>query len=126
MNCIIKLDPSAKATRNAVLREHLAEAVADPGMHQDFQCLLDKEPAMVLFEARDRVLCWYGPSQAIATRCKVAAEASVQQPTTEHNEFAAASKEMTRQMTELITLTKAQHTRKPKKDNSNIRCFRCD
>ena len=126
MDRIIKLDPSAKATRNAVLRERLAEAVTDTSMQQEFRRLLDEEPAMDFFEARDRVLRWRGPSQAKTTPRKVAAEASVQQLSTERDELAAAMKEMTRQMTELITLTKAQQTRRARRDNSNIRCFKCD
>ena len=72
------------------------------------------------------MLRWRGPSQAKTTPRRVAAEASVQQLTTERDELAAAMKEMTRQMTELITLTKAQQTRRARRDNSNVRCFKCD
>ena len=134
MDKILKLEPTATASRNTMLRERLAEAVTDPSTQQEFRRLLDEDPALDFFEARDRVLRWKGTGKS--TSCRAPSEASVQEVASERSEtddLTRAVLEMSKQVAELITVTRSQESqassssrRRPGFNAQGERvCFRC-
>ena len=86
-----------------MLRERLAETVTDPSTQQEFRHLLDEDPNLDFFEARDRVLRWKGAGKSTARRAP--SEASVQEVASERSEkddLTRAVLEMSKQVAVLM------------------------
>ena len=104
MRDIIKLDESANATKNTVLRERLADAVLDETVQHELRRLLDEDEELDFFEARDRVLRWRGDVKAP----KKAKEAVIQEKTAEDSPILMAIKGLTDQVSKLVQAQKGQ------------------
>ena len=124
MGEIIKLDPSAEATKNIVLRERLADAVSDETIQHELRRLLDEDKDLDFFEARDRVLRWRGEVKVRKVR-----EAVVQEKAAEAeagSTILQAIQGLTEQVSKLVEAQRSQPARSSGRDKAGNRvCFAC-
>jgi hypothetical protein len=125
------LDSSLSVDQDKLLKQRLAEAVIDEGLMRELRRLNVEQPELTYFEARDRVIEWFGQTQvsktSVVSRPKGATTQEVPSVVDPVVQMLQSQGELLKTLTEEFKLLKQERSRNSNYNrNARIRvCYRC-